>query len=70
MNASTGAEVCVCVCVCVSLCLSMCATVCINSSRRHLREGFSPQKPHTKAVVQLACVCVYFFFRGLELFKD
>ena len=44
---------------CEFMSVSMCATVCINWRRRHLRERFSSQKPHTKAVLQLGNMCVY-----------
>lgn len=45
------------VCVRQFMSVSMCATVCINWSRRHLTEGFSPQKPLTMAGLQLGSVC-------------
>lgn len=58
MNAAAGAGVCVCVCQYMSI--STCVVVCINWSAKHFGAGFSPQKPYTKAVLQLdntECVC-------------
>lgn len=47
-------------CVCQYMSISTCVVVCINWSAKHFGAGFSPQKPYTKAVLQLdntECVC-------------